>query len=204
MMIKPETFARAAQFAPRIFQVQRRTWIAIGLGLLVVFVLLIWAVIALVGWFFSQVQGWGASAPDAARSALDQVEQQVDQVVPGVRAQVEQQLGQFVPSLKAEERPQRDVTGIDLGPVARYPGLARTAWMREGKRAKVKYLGRAEYPAVLAYYASEFKALGYAQHVETATLESETHTYVSGTQRVIVTIDLKPKGLVMVDIEAKL
>lgn len=70
-------FALAAQFAPRLFQVRRRTWFAVGMGMLVLFVLLIWAGLALLGWLFGQAQGWMGNAPEAVRGALKQAEQAV-------------------------------------------------------------------------------------------------------------------------------
>lgn len=83
-MKKSGVFAAAAQFAPRLFQVRRRTWIAVGVGVLVLFGLLIWAAVALAGWLFGQAQNWMGAAPGAARGALEQIEQ----VVPGARAKL--------------------------------------------------------------------------------------------------------------------
>lgn len=123
-MNKLGLFAFAAQFAPRLFQVRRRTWIGVGVGLLVLFVLMIWAGLALLGWLFGQVQSWMGGAPEAARGAIEQVEQ----AVPGTR----EKLGEFVPALKPVPL-RRDVSGSDLGPVARYPGLARSYWQRDGE-----------------------------------------------------------------------
>lgn len=194
-MNKPGLFAAAAQFAPRLFQVRRRTWIAVGVGLLVLFGLLIWAALALIGWFFGQAQGWMGAAPEAARGAMEQVEQ----VVPGVR----EKLGEFVPGLKPAQ-PLRDVSGTDVGPVARYPGLARTYWQREGKQVTIEYAGEADYAAVLDHYARGFAAQGYAQSVQSATLSAETHAYTKGRERMTLTITQQPKGGVSARIETTL
>ncbi|OZA29812.1 MAG: hypothetical protein B7X91_00835 [Hydrogenophilales bacterium 17-64-11] len=194
-MNKPGLFAAAAQFAPRLFQVRRRTWIAVGVGLLVLFGLLIWAALALVGWFFGQAQNWMGAAPDAARGAMEQVEQ----VVPGVR----EKLGEFVPGLKPSQ-PPRDVSGTDAGPVARYPGLARTSWQREGKQVTIEYEGEADYAAVLDHYARGFAAQGYAQTVLSAQPDAETHEYTKGDERIILKIAKLPKGAVSARIETPL
>ena len=194
-MNKPGLFAFAAQFAPRLFQVRRRTWIAVGVGLLVLFGLLIWAALALVGWFFGQAQGWMGAAPEAARGAIERVEQ----AVPGVR----EKLGEFVPALKPSQ-PRRDVSGTDVGPVARYPGLARTYWQREGKQVTIEYAGEADYAAVLDHYARGFAAQGYAQSVQSATLSAEMHEYAKGRERMILTITQQPKGGVRARIETTL
>lgn len=191
-MKKSGVFAAAAQFAPRLFQVRRRTWIAVGVGVLVLFGLLIWAAVALAGWLFGQAQNWMGAAPGAARGALEQIEQ----VVPGARAK----LGEFVPALKPSQ-PRRDVSGTDLGPLARYPGMARTYWHREGKQVTIEYEGEAEYAAALDHYAKGFAAQGYAQSVLSATPATETHEYTKGGERIILKIEQQPKGIVSARIE---
>lgn len=201
-MNKLGPFAFAAQFAPRLFQIRRRTWIAVGVGLLVLFGLLIWAAVALMGWFLGQAQGWMGAAPEAARGAMEQVEQ----VVPGMR----EKLGELVPALipgghkSAVTPPQRDVSGTDLGPVARYPGLARTYWHREGKQVAIEYAGAADYAAVLDHYAKGFAAQGYAQTVQSAQADAETHEYAKGAERLLIKITQKARDGVSVRVETNL
>jgi len=194
-MNKPGLSAFAAQFAPRFFQVRRRTWIAVGVGLLVLVGLLIWAAVASIGWFFGQAQGLMGAAPEAVRGVMEQAEQ----VVPGAR----EKLGEFVPALKPSQ-PRRDVSGTDLGPVARYPGLARTYWHREGKQVTIEYEGEADYAAVLDHYAKGFAAQGYAQSVQSATPSAETHEYMKGGERITLKIAQLPKGAVSARIETPL
>lgn len=194
-MHKLDPIAFAAQFASRFFQIRRRTWIAVGVGLLMLFGLLIWAAVALMGWFFGQAQGWMGAAPEAARGAMGQVEQ----AVPGMR----EKLGEFVPALKPSP-PQRDVSGTDLGPVARYPGLARTYWHREGKQVAIEYEGAADYAAVLDHYAKGFAAQGYAQTVQSAQADAETHEYTKDAERLLVKITQKPQDGVSVRVETNL
>ena len=201
-MNTPGLFAAAAQFAPRFFQIRRRTWIAVGVGLLVLFGLLIWAAVALMGWFLGQAQGWMGTAPEAARGAMEQVEQ----VVPGMR----EKLGELMPALipgghkSAVTQPQRDVSGTDLGPVARYPGLARTYWHREGKQVAIEYAGAADYAAVLDHYAKGFAAQGYAQTVQSAQADAETHEYAKGAERLLIKITQKSRDGVSVRVETNL
>ena len=191
-MNKPGLSAFVAQFAPRLFQVRRRTWIAFGVGLLVLFGLSIWAVLALTGWLFGQAQGWMGVAPEAVRGVMEQAEQ----AVPGAR----EKLGEFVPALKPPQ-PRRDVSGTDLGPVARYPGLARTYWHREGKQVTIEYEGEADYAAVLDHYAKGFTTQGYAQSVQSATPSAETHEYAKGGERITLKIAQLPRGAVSARIE---
>jgi hypothetical protein len=193
--MKTPTLLAAAQFAPSLFQMRRRTWIAAGVGLLALFGLLIWAVLALIGWFFGQVQGWTAAAPEAARGALEQVEN----AIPGAR----EKLAELAPALKPAP-PQRDVSGSDLGPVARYPGMSRTYWHREGKQVTVEYEGAADYAAVLDHYVRGFAAQGYAQVLQSATPAGETHGYTKGRERIHLKVAKKPGGGVSVHLDVSL
>lgn len=194
-MNKLGLFAFATQFAPRLFQVRRRTWVAVGVGLLVLVGLLIWAAVALIGWFFGQAQGLMGAAPEAVRGAMEQAEQ----AVPGARVK----LGEFVPAIKPSQ-PRRDVSGTDLGPVARYPGLARTYWHREGKQVTIEYEGEANYAAVLDHYAKGFAAQGFAQTVQSAQPDAETHEYIRGAERVVFKITQTPRDSVSARIETSL
>jgi len=191
-MNKLGLFAFATQFAPRLFQVRRRTWVAVGVGLLVLVGLLIWAAVASIGWFFGQAQGLMGAAPEAVRSAMEQA-------VPGVR----EKLGEFVPAIKPPQ-PRRDVSGTDLGPVARYPGLARTYWHREGRQVTIEYEGAADYAAVLDHYAKGFATQGFAQTVQSAQPDAETHEYIRGAERVVFKITRTARDSVSARIETSL
>ncbi|MDP1898326.1 MAG: hypothetical protein Q8K43_10605 [Sulfurimicrobium sp.] len=192
-MNKFGVLAFAAQFAPRLFQVRRGTWIAAGAGVLVLFGLFVWAAMALLGWLLGQGQGWMGAAPAAARGALAQVEQ----AVPGALGT----LGGLVPALKPAAQTQRDVSGSDLGPVARYPDLARIRWQQEGGQVSVEYEGQADYAAVLDHYAQGFAAQGFTQAVQSATKATEMHEYTKGHERFALTLSHKPNGSVGVRIE---
>lgn len=211
--------ALAARFAPGFLQIRRGTWIAMGLGLLAVFALLIWAAVTFIGWLLGQGSALVAGAPEvagAAAGAAGAVVAQVEQVVPGaagaagaVAAQVEQivpgareRLGELVPALKPEP-PQRDVSGTDIGPVARYPNLARTHWRRDGDEITVRYAGRADYAAVLDHYVKGFAAQGYAKSVLSAAPEGEEHAYGKGDARVRLKIAQHPQGMVEVTVIAR-
>jgi hypothetical protein len=124
-------------------------------------------------------------APEVVHGVMEQVEQ----VVPGAR----EKLGGFVPALKPSQ-PRRDVSGTDLGPVARYPGLSRTYWHREGKQVAIEYEGEADYAAVLDHYAMGFATQGHAQGVQSATPSTETHEYAKGGERITLRIAQLPNG----------
>ncbi len=202
--MKTTLLLAAAQTLPRLFQrlfqIRRRTWITAGVGLLVLIALLIWAAIALLGWLFTQLQ----AAPEAARGALTTMEQQVEQMAPGMQEKVAAGLGELMPSLRPEDRPPRDVSGTDFAPVERYPGLPRTYWRRDGRQVQVHYEGQADYPAVLNHYFRGFGDLGYTQELQSAAPSAETHAWTRNKQRYLMKIASEPKGKVSVQIESTL
>jgi hypothetical protein len=224
-MHKPGLLTYVAQFAPGLFRVRRSTWITVGVGLLVFLGFLIWAAMALIGWLWGQTQTLAGAAPDAVRGTARGVVSRVEEFVPGARAVLDQvaasvpdargALGRvteqlpgasellvgILPASKPEAPLQRDVSGQDLGPVARFPGLARTQWQRTAEGAVVDYEGKADYVKVLDYYAKGFVSAGFEQTVQSSTLEAETHQYTKDRERLILKIAQKPKGLVGVRIE---
>ena len=224
-MHKPGHLTYVAQFAPGLFRVRRSTWITVGVGLLVFLGFLIWATMALIGWLWGQTQTLAGAAPDAVRGTARGVVSRVEEFVPGARAVLDQvaasvpdargALGRvteqlpgasellvgILPASKPEAPLQRDVSGQDLGPVARFPGLARTQWQRTAEGAVVDYEGKADYVKVLDYYAKGFVSAGFEQTVQSSTLEAETHQYTKDRERLILKIAQKPKGLVGVRIE---
>lgn len=194
-MSKIGLLALASQFAPRFLQIRRGTWLAIAVGLMGLLVLFAWAAFAIFGWLWGQGKSLTEGAPEAVRIIASQVEQ----AVPGAR----ETLGDLVPALKPEP-PPRDVSGTDIGPVTRYPGLARSHWHRDGREITVRYEGRADYPTVLDHYAKGFATQGYVQSVMSATPEAETHDYRKGDERVRFEITRLPQDKVKATIVAVL
>ncbi len=186
-----------ARFAPRLIQVRRGTWIGLGLGLLALTVLLAWAALAFTGWFFGQARGWMEDTPAATRGVLEQAQR----VIPGPGTSLGEHLGDLMPVLKPA---RRDVSGSDLGPVPRYPGMARTFWHREGKMVTIEYEGEADYAAVLAHYGQGFAAQGFTRTVSTASPGAETHLYARQGEQLSLTVRTLPRGEVSAHIELPL
>ena len=227
-MHKPGLLTYVAQFAPGLFRGRRSTWIAVGVGLLVLFGALIWAAMALIGWLWGQTQNLAGAAPDAVRGTTRDVVSRVEEFVPGARAVLNQvvasvpdareTLGRvteqlpvasefldgILPARKPDAPLQRDVSGQDLGPVARFPGLARTQWQRTAEGATVDYEGKVDYVKVLDYYAKGFVSAGFEQAVQSSTLEAETHEYTKTSERITLKIAKKTKGVVGVRVETAL
>lgn len=189
-----------ALFAAKVMQVRRRTWWWVGLGVMLVLGLLVWAAVALIGGLFGQAQGWRAGLPGVAQETLTTVEQQVERVAPGAREKV----AEWLPALKPSAPALREVTGTDLAPVPRYPGLVRTYWHREGRQVSVHYEGHAEWAAVLDHYQRGFADLGYAHALQSASADAETHLWSRGPQRYLVQISGRPGGGVLVRIDTYL
>jgi hypothetical protein len=185
----------AAAFVPGLLQVRRSTWIAAGLSVLVLLGLMAWAAVALIGGLWGQARNLSDAAPDVLREATRAAVEQVDVIVPSMR----EKLGEFVPALKAEQA-RRDVSGTDVGPVARYPGLTRNYWHREGREITVRYEGAADYAAVLDHYTKGFADQGYRQNLLSAAPDAERHEYLKDADRVGFFLAKNPKGEVKVTI----
>lgn len=195
--------AVAAQFLPRLFQIRRGTWFALGAGLMVLMALLTWALFSLGAWLFGQSQNWMQLARQGMAAPAQDVLSQVEQAAPGVVGAVTGAVGDYLPALPAlkPETPARDVSGQDLGPVPRYPGLVRSAWQGEGARLAVEFSGGADYPAVLDHYVRGFAQAGFAQTVLSASPEAERHEYVRGGERIQLLVSRDGRSAVRVRLE---
>lgn len=169
-----------AQTASRLKGIRSRTWLILGATVLAFIGLLIWAVIATLSWLLGQV----ATASDVGKRFADDAMTQVGQVAPGLREQAEQwvpagvkdQASRWLPMLSTD-LPPADVSGTDIGPVSRFPGLVRSHFAREGKINEVRYTGNAPFAAVLAHYLQSFADASYAHEVISATTTSEQHRF---------------------------
>ncbi len=115
---------------------------------------------------------WGQlpAATEAGKRLANEAMTQILQVAPGVKEQV----GQWVPGL-VEEPPASDVSGVDVGPVPRFPGFVRSHFARGESTMEVRHFGRAAFDTVRAHYLHGFEAAGYAREVKEASLDAEHH-----------------------------
>jgi hypothetical protein len=164
------------------------------------FALLIWAAVALIGGLWGEARNLAGAAPAAMHNSARGVLEQIEVIIPGTR----EKLGEFAPALKPETQPQRDVSGTELGPVGRYPGLTRVHWQRKAGLAAAEYTGQADYATVLDHYARGFAAQGFAQGVLSATPQAEEHEYTKGQERFVLKIAQQPKGNISVRVETAL
>jgi hypothetical protein len=149
-------------------KVRARTWLILVAAVVGILGLVTWAGIALLSWLWGQFP----TATEAGRRLANDAATQIEQVVPGLK----EQIGQWVPDL-AESPATSDVSGIDAGPVPRFPGLVRSYFARGEKTVEVRYAGRAAFEAVRAHYVQGFAAAGYAHEVVNGSPEAEHHRF---------------------------
>ena len=158
----------SARAVSALGKVRARTWLILGAVVLGILGLVAWAGIALLSWLWGQFSVLSETGKRLAGETMTQVEQ----VTPGLK----EQIGQWVPDL-AENPPTSDVSGIDAGPVPRFPGLVRSYFARGEKTVEVRYAGRATFEAVRAHYVQGFAAAGYAHEVVNGSPEAEHHRF---------------------------
>lgn len=183
--------------ASRLRSIRMRTWVILAAVGLVILGLMAWAAIAVLSWLWGQAPGVTEAGKRLTGGAVTQIEQvapglkgQVDQWLPGLREQADQ----WLPGLAAA-LPASDVSGTDVGPVPRYPGLVRSHFAREGQAVEVRYTGPAAFDAVLAHYVQGFAAAHYAQEVVSATPEGEQHRFLRGQESIDLSLLRRPGGL---------
>lgn len=181
-------------------RVRARTWLILASVGVVIVGLLVWAGVAILSWLWAQAP----VATETGKRLAGEAATRIEQVAPGLKEQASQwlpgakdQLGRWLPGL-GEEPPARDVSGADVGPVPRFPGLIRSHFVREGQAVEVRYAGHAAFDAVLAHYVQGFAAAGYAQEVMSATPEGEQHRFRRGQESIDLSLARRPGGLLEV------
>lgn len=195
-----DKFGVLAQAASNLGNLRARTWLilaAVGFGILG---LLAWGGIAILSWLWGQAP----IATETGKRLAGGVLTQVEQVAPGLKEQagqwlpgVTEQVDRWLPGLAAD-LPASDVSGTDVGPVPRYPGLVRSYFARDNQVVEVHYAGRADFAAVLAHYVQGFTAAGYVQEVMSASREGELHRFRHGQESIDLSLMRRPGGQVEV------
>jgi hypothetical protein len=164
-----------ALVASGLGRVRGRTWLILAsIGIFIVG-LLLWAGVATMSWLWTQAP----AATEAGKRMAGEAATRIEQAVPGLKEQAEK----WLPGLGAQV-PMSDVSGSDVGPVPRFPGLVRSHFVREEPTVEAAYAGRAAFDAVLAHYVTGFAAAGYAQQVISATPEGEQHRFARGQEAI--------------------
>jgi hypothetical protein len=208
------------RIAYRVKNIRARTWLILGGVVLVLLGLMAWAAIAVLSWLWAQ----GPQLAGTGWQVAEEAKARVEQVAPGLKGEAEKWLPatgwqlaneamtraeEVVPGVKEEAKrwlpgsigalPEKDVSGSDPGPVARFPGLVRSQFFRDETKIETSYVGRADFDAVLTHYVQGFVANGFTQEVLAADAESERHQFVGGASGPFeLRITRRPAGVVEV------
>lgn len=193
------------QIAPRLLRIKKGTILAILASAFFVMVLLVWLFFAVMGWFFNHsaslvengqtgvgtlLQG-GVRAINESGLLIPQLQQEVNRLAAlaedpaAILDKIEPQalagqLGSVVNTLAGKplaDLPQQDVSGVELVPVTRFPGLIRSAFAAQSDSVTAEYIGSADFNSVLDHYAEGFNKAGYQHEIVSASDSVEVHRY---------------------------
>lgn len=189
--------------------IKTRTWVMIAAAIFFVLGLILWAVISLLSWAWAQ----GGELTETGKRLGGEVVAQVGEVVPGVKEQLEQvvpglkeQLGEWIPEAEkiagmTQAVSPQDVSGADIGPVARFPGLVRSYFARDAQQLEVRYAGSGAFDQVLSHYVQGYTAKGFTQEVMSASAEGEVHRFSQGKESIELSLNRRASGKVEVRIK---
>lgn len=209
-------FSNASNYLRPGFSISRKAvyWI-IG-SVIVVAALLIWAVIASAQWLLYQGKVAAVDIVNGAPAITETVLGKVEQVIPGAKEKLEgaipgakEALEGAVPGatgvidgvlggIDLKRSTQREVSGNDVAPIARYGNLVRVEWDKAGI---AQYEGKADFKQVRHHYSTGFIEQGYTETIISANQETEVHEYVKGQDRYKLTTTQKSSSVVQLKVE---
>jgi len=212
-------FSNASNHARPGFGISRKAvyWI-IG-SVLIVATLLIWAAISSAQWLFFQGKDAAVDVINGAPKITETVLGKVENVIPGAKEKIEgvipgakealEGLEGAVPGatgaienilggIDLKRSTQREVSGDDVAPIARYTGLVRVAWDKAGI---AQYEGKADFKQVRQHYSTGFIEQGYTETMISANQQTEVQEYVKGQDRYKLTTTQKSPSIVQLTIE---
>ncbi len=138
---------------------------------------------------------------EAARAKLEQAKQQASEVIAAAPA-IAAGVGAASVGI-LQSTPASDVSGQELAPFDRFPGLIRTSWQKQGESASVSYQGIADFRALISHYADGFAAAGFSQSVESASANAESHTYIKGGEIILLSAKKMPGARVELQLQTQ-
>ncbi len=168
---------------------KKKVMVGVAAGLAVVIILLLWALIAGLGYLWKQAPALTESGKQLASEALKKAE--------GAFTELRQSAEKTAPGLQEKVRdiipfggiPERDVAGEDIRPVPRFPGMVRSSYTMVDKKRTVVYKGKVAYRAVVDFYQKEMAALGFQSRVISASPEAETYEYRKGGRVLVINFE---------------
>jgi hypothetical protein len=184
----------ASSLMSRLFQISKRTWYWIAASVFVLIALIIWALVVASQWLFQQGH---QSVNDLAKHA-PAIKELVVGHAEGLAPGSKQVVDGVLEKLSLSKVPKREVSGTDIVPVPRYPGLIRTSWDQSGV---AEYEGSAAFNTVREHYSQGLIALGFSEVSISTTQESEVHEYRKNAEHFRITTAQKSTSMLHIRIE---
>jgi hypothetical protein len=186
--VKPVSLRKAAE---RFVQGHPGTWLAIAFSMMAVVAFGVVLLIELATWIRETLPSPQNSIGKEQTVGAVQVSSDVSKVLQPMASVV----------VETSIQAPWDVYGTDPGPVARFPGLARSHWHPDGREITVRYEGDADFDVVLNHYVNGFAAGAYSQRILPPDgLDGVKHEYVREGHKVRFALSKKPKGGIKVSI----
>jgi hypothetical protein len=184
----------ASSLMPRLFQISKRTWYWIAASVFVLIALLVWVLVVASQWLFQQghqsLNDIAKHAPEITKLVVGHAE--------GLAPGGKQVVDGMMEKLSLSKAPKREVSGTDIVPVPRYPGLIRTSWDQSGI---AEYEGNAQFSTVREHYSQGLIALGFSEATISTTQESEVHEYRKNAEQFRITTAQKSTSILHIRIE---
>lgn len=204
-------YKRIGQVFPYLRRVPAGVWMVIGAIGVLLMGLLVWAGISLASWLWSQAPHLAETGKEVAKESMalvDKASPELKQgaemlagdsltLLEGVAPEVSQVVKRWLPQ-GGVDLPEQDVSGSDIGPVLRYPGLVRISFKREEDQLGVVYTGRADLASVLEHYDREFTSNTYTHEVVSATQTEERHRFQNDREVIEMTLRRRDGGVLEV------
>ena len=190
-----------------ISQIKTRTWVIFGAVIVGILGLIVWIAISIMTFLWGQASagiGLANTVLSSAEQQFPTLRERAEQLAPALTAEalaLKEQAQRFAPELAktaeqmlptlpfSDATPSTDVSGVDIGPAPRFPGLIRSAFSREGETIQVDYQGEAALDAVVAHYTKGFVAAGFVHEVVRATPHSELHKFTSHAATITMSVN---------------
>jgi len=205
-MNSKNVYKMGAQVLPRALSIRKGAILAILASLFFVIILLIWLFISSLSWVANQfpttlgsgqqvvdsVLRQGLQLASTAGLATPEIQNRINQLatvageqqpameeaIGGVVAEQVSGVKRYLSAISpAATSPTRDVSGVDLAPVERYPGFVRASFATNKDKRSVGYMGQANYGSVIDHYVKGFAQLGYGHEIVSATADRELHRF---------------------------
>lgn len=156
---------------------------------IVIMALLLWALIAGLGYLWKQAPALTESGRQIAGEAIKKAEGAftgIREIAQEASPGLSEKMKDIVPF---DTVPEGDVAGEDIKPVPRFPGMVRSSYATADQKRTVVYHGKVPYRAVIDFYQKEMTALGFQSTVISASSRAEAYEYRKGARVLVVNFE---------------